>query len=172
LSTRRKSRARFKLLVDTKPLYSIIAVQLGLKKNLEYGEELLRRIEAMKLPLASTWPVFTETLYFIYRDLKKRKDFDSKLEEAKKALKHIKELYISFHTALDKITRDFDIADTALLTLAKKKHATILSEDYRLVEKARSMGIPALTPHELLSIAVKNEYSTIDTQNTRNPPPL
>ena len=110
----------------------------------------------MKLPLASTWPVFTETLYFIYRDLKKRKDFSSKLEEVKSILKYVEELDVKFHNVLDKLTGDFDIADTVLLELAKKAPLIILSEDYKLVGKARSMGIIAFTPYELLSIAMEN----------------
>ncbi len=57
---------KFKVLVDTKPLYTIITFQIGLKKDVLYVGDLLRQLERMGVPLASAWPVF------VYRDFKKR----------------------------------------------------------------------------------------------------
>ncbi|MCE4600480.1 MAG: hypothetical protein F7C38_02805 [Desulfurococcales archaeon] len=128
-----------------------------MKGNLEYGGELSKYLEKMRMPLASTWPVFTETLYFIYRDLKKRRDFNLKLEDIKRIFKSVEELNVEFHKVLDKLTKDFDLADTTLLELAKKTPVTLITEDYKLVRKARSIGITAFTPYELLSIAIEDE---------------
>lgn len=165
MSVGKRDLIRFKVLIDTKPLYNIITAQIGMKRNLEYGEELLKYLRKMKLPLASTWPVFTEALYFIYRDLKKRKDFDTKLEEIKGILKHVEELDVKFHDVLGKLTKDFDIADVALLELAEKAPVIVLTEDYKLVKKARSMGIVALTPYELLSIAIEDEENILENSS-------
>lgn len=165
MSVEKRDLIRFKVLIDTKPLYGIIIAQIGIKRNLEYGEELLKYLRKMKLPLASTWPVFTETLYFIYRDLKERKDFDTKLEEIKRILKHVEELDIKFHEILSKLTKDFDIADATLLELAKKAPIVVLTEDYKLVKKARSMDIIALTPYELLSIAIEGEENILENSS-------
>lgn len=160
MSIGKRNLIKFKLLIDTKPLYDIIIAQIGVRRDLEYEEDLLKYLRKMRLPLASTWPVFAETLYFIYRNLKGRKDFDSKLEEVKRVLKYVEELDVRFHNVLNKLTKDFDIADVALLELAEKVPIVILTEDYKLVEKARSMGIIALTPYELLSIAIEDKENT------------
>jgi len=160
LSIEEKSLVRFKALVDTKPLYNIVVAQIGVRRNIGYGEELLKYLRKMGLSLASTWPVFTETLYFIYRDLGRRRDFSSKLEDVKRVLQYVEEINAGFHSVLSRITRDFDIADTALLELAKKVPVILLSEDHKLVGKARSMGITALTPYELLSLSIDDGKDT------------
>ncbi len=82
--------------------------------------DLLRQLERMGVPLASAWPVF------VYRDFKKRRDFNLKFEEVKNFLMRVEELKIEFHSVLGELTVGFDLADTAVLELADREPLIIL----------------------------------------------
>ncbi|MET1160122.1 MAG: hypothetical protein ABWW65_04095 [Thermoprotei archaeon] len=147
---------RSKILTDTKPLYRLITTWLGLTSDHGYAKYLLEYLNKLGISLASVWPVFTEALYFFYRDHRGRRDFNEKLADLKRILVGVEEISVEFHEVVKHITRDFGLADTALLEAAKRDPLlTILSEDSRLVNRARSMGIRAFTPCELLSIGLE-----------------
>ncbi len=50
------------------------------------------------------------------------------------------------------IKKNFDLADTAIIEVAKENPVIIITEDSKLVSKARSIGLIALTPYELISM--------------------
>ncbi len=100
-----KVRVRVKALIDTKPLYNIVISQLGIETKIKYGDKLLEYLNTTRLPLSSTWPVFTELMYFLYRDLKDRKDFNMILEKIKELLQKVNEVNINFHDVLRKLLK-------------------------------------------------------------------
>ena len=141
------------VLLDTKPLTELLLHCMGLKSS--YGKELRGALHGLKFRCSSLWPVFTETMYFVYRDLGKRK-FSKLLEIAKRCLCDVSEIGLRLHEALEDLEPSFDLADAALLRALKRYPLTVLvSEDRRLVEKARKIGATVLTPWEIITLAPK-----------------
>ncbi len=79
--------ARIGILLDMLPLYEILVSHLGLASNRNvggYGRRLAEIIKRLGMRPYTVCPVFTETLYFIIKDLKNRRDREEKQGEAKK----------------------------------------------------------------------------------------
>jgi len=146
-------KARGALLLDTKPLLELVLQELGITAI--HGQRLHDVIGKLEIRRVSLWPVFTEALYFMYKDLGKRKDFGELLERVKKYLHTIGEVNLSFNEVLDSLEPSFDLADVTLLkALSKDPLLVLVSEDGKLVGKARKMGLQAVTVYELLSLSL------------------
>ena len=138
---------RGKLLLDTKPLTRLLLECIGLEE-----EAVSRAVALLGLPVASVWPVFTETLYFMGKKLKGRRDKAKLLQNLKRCLQSVGEVAIAFHEAAAKLDEELDIADTTLLQALRKQLAILVSEDSKLVGKARKQGLQAVTLYEFLTL--------------------
>jgi hypothetical protein len=148
----KRRRVRGKLLIDTKPLTVLLRECMGLQEP-----RLSKAITLLGLEAASVWPVFTETLYFLGKELKSRHDRQQLVQKLKGCLKGVKEEYIPFHKAAQNLAEDLEIADTTLLQAAESRAAegqpvTIVTEDSRLAAKASREGLTALTAWQLLQL--------------------
>lgn len=134
-------------LLDTKPLTKLLFECIGLE-----DEILAPALARLGLKLASVWPVFTETLYFISKRLRGRYDKTLLIHELRKCLDKISELPAAFHDVLGMLDEELEIADATLLYVLQNTLATLISEDSKLVGKARKKGLQAVTLYEFLSL--------------------
>ncbi|MCE4610581.1 MAG: hypothetical protein F7B17_01255 [Desulfurococcales archaeon] len=112
---------KFKVLVDTKPLYTIITFQISPEKRRSIRGRPLKTTRkngrATRISMACVR---------IPRLQEEGRDFNLKLEEVKNFLMRVEELKIEFHSVLGELTVGFDLADTAVLELADREPLIIL----------------------------------------------
>jgi len=164
-------RLRGKLLLDTGPLWLLIARRLaedaGLEPrrvpggcNLVDKAALWGTIERLHVGLATTWPVVTEALYYIASEAKSMHKAETKEKiyaSTKQALARLVAGTLC-GPSLDKVLEHWsprvgDIADASLLAAAQADTlAHILTCDERLANYARKLGLRVVTVYELLSL--------------------